>query len=100
MYEIECPYCRWAQEIDTENREDGDMVEQECNNCDKSFITSMQLSVDYKVYKADCLNTGEHLWSPTHALPAEAIRMRCIGCGATRNLTPEELTKIRHERKI
>jgi len=63
MYDIECPYCGKEQDIchdDGHGYEEGVRHEEECEECEKTFIFLTTISFDYEPYKADCLNGEPH----------------------------------------
>lgn len=98
MSYINCPYCEAEVEI---NHDDGRGYEedvkhqQECNNCNKTFVFNTIISFDYEPYKADCLNGGEHDFEPTHTFPIEFTKMECIDCGEQRKPTEEEMAEVK-----
>ncbi len=84
MNDVICPYCSYTQEI---CHDDGYGVEediphqQECPVCDKTFVYWTYISLNYRIYEADCLNGEEHDFQRTHTSPPEAARLECIMCG-------------------
>ncbi len=66
MSDVECPYCGKEQEIchdDGFGYEEGVAHEQECGDCEKTFVFQTSISFYYEGYKADCLNGEPHQWS-------------------------------------
>ena len=93
MNDIECPYCGKEQEVNhydgyayTENV----LHEQQCCECEKTFVFTTYTSYSYTPYKADCLNDGEHAFKATSTYPKECTRMRCSQCNEERQPTEEE----------
>ena len=84
MSDVECPYCNRSVEIDTDDGyglDEGEVYHQECGYCEKTFAFTTCISVDHEAYTADCLNGGEHKYTPIHTYPKEYTRMRCTDCG-------------------
>lgn len=95
-YDVRCPYCKRGQEINHDDGygyEEGVKHPQECGQCGKSFVFETQISFDYEVFKADCLNDGEHDYKPTNTHPIEYGSMRCTICGTERKFTDEDREK-------
>lgn len=66
MEVVECPYCEKDQEIchdDGFGYEEETPHEQECGDCEKTFIFYTSISFSYEGYKADCLNDEPHQWN-------------------------------------
>ena len=85
MNDVECPYCGAGQEIchdDGQGYEESELNQQECSECEKTFTFHTSISFDYRVYKADCLNGGEHQWEPVRCFPKLYHDwVRCTDCG-------------------
>jgi hypothetical protein len=97
MSDVECPYCGQNQEINHDDGygyEEGVKHEQECSNCEKTFVFETSITFLYDAAKAPCLNDGEHEYKPTCTIPKEYTRMRCIYCGSERALT--EVERVKH----
>ena len=97
MNDIECPYC--AHDFDICNDDgfgliEGSTHQQECPNCEKTFVFTTCISFDYTPEKADCLNGGEHDFRPTHTCPKAYTKMRCFDCDEKR--VPTGAEKIEH----
>ena len=81
--DLECPYCGEEQEV---NHDDGsgyaedEMHQQECSECNKTFVFTTSMSFYYSPSKADCLNGGEHAYEKTHTYPPESARLQCKIC--------------------
>lgn len=89
--EITCPYCgnknldSW--EVGTDINE-GDLGEQECDNCEKNFTASRDMSITYDSHKAPCLNgEAKHEWKEIIGIPREYFKdkYRCYICGKEEN---------------
>ena len=97
MSDTECPYCGADVEI---NHDDGygyaedELHQQECSECEKTFVFWTSIHFSYSPQKADCLNDAEHKFKPTTTCPKEYTRMRCADCGTERQPTPEEKAEI------
>lgn len=87
--DVECPYCGEDQEIDHDDGfgyEEGVSHEQECSDCDKTFVFQTSISFFYEGYKADCLNGSSHEWGKPHLQwfnedeKKELWNRRCKGC--------------------
>lgn len=95
--DIECPYCGQWQEI---NHDDGYGYEedtahnQECGNCDKTFVFYTSISFYYESQKADCLNGSEHEYKPSSTFPRKYTKMVCKHCDDKRPPTESELKII------
>lgn len=95
-FNVKCPYCGASIEIDHEDGygyEEDEIHTQECDHCGKTFRYYTYVSFSYDVSKCDCLNDGQHKWSPTNTYPRSCTRMECDICGATRKPTEEEIEK-------
>ncbi|MEQ8636868.1 hypothetical protein [Gimesia maris] len=99
MSEVECPYCEHVQEVDYDiGNEDGAIDEMECGKCEKTFIFTTSISVDYEPQKAGCLNDeAEHQWYSTCTYPKEFTDMCCRVCNRRRKPTEEEMVEIMGE---
>ncbi len=66
MNDLECPYCDAELKV---NHDDGfgyaedESHEMECDKCEKSFTFQTHINFSYHPSKADCLNTGHHIFS-------------------------------------
>lgn len=97
-HDIECPYCAKGQEINHDDGygyEEGVTHQQQCVECYKYFTYTTAISFSYDAQKADCLNEGEHHWTPTITQPKYFTKMRCTMCDEER--TPTEQERIDHE---
>jgi len=96
-HDVECPYCGAGQEI---NHDDGygysedEKHQQECGDCDRTFVFTTSISYYYEAEKADCLNDSNHDYQPTKTCPKKYSRMQCTVCDEERPCTPEEMNKI------
>ena len=101
MKDVTCPYCGHEMEV---CRDDGFACEedilyrQECPNCEKEFVLTVEYSWSYSSFKADCLNGGEHKWRPLITCPKEYTQMRCDDCGEERQPTEEEWEHIKEKK--
>jgi len=97
MCDIECPYCGSEQDV---YHDDGyglveDVVyEQECYECEKTFVYTISYHIYHYPKKADCLNGSEHIFVPTTTIPRKHTMMWCTGCDKRRKPTPEEYDLI------
>ena len=91
--DINCPYCDAELEI---NHDDGVGYEQnvrhemECDECEKSFVFTTEVSFSYEVEKADCLNDGKHDFKLIATAPKAFSKMGCQCCDERRELTEKE----------
>lgn len=63
MSDIECPECGYGQQIDHDDGygyEEGVLHEQECPECEKTFVFTTSISFYYEAHKAPCLNGASH----------------------------------------
>lgn len=84
-YDIECPYCDEKQDIDHDDGygyEENNPYEQECRNCEKTFIYYTNIMYSYNAEKAPCKNGGEHNWVEIHGYPSGwfSNKRRCSYC--------------------
>ena len=97
MKDINCPYC--DAEIDI-NHDDGqgygesELHQQQCSECEKTFVFTTYVLYSYTPYKADCLNDKDHKYEPTITYPVEFTQMQCSMCGDRKNPTKEEMGLI------
>jgi len=88
-YDTHCPYCEADVEIchdDGYGYEEGDMHQQECGGCGKTFTYYTTIRFSYSTRRADCLNGAEHIWRKTATIPAHFARLRCESCGEEKPL--------------
>ncbi|KAF0844370.1 hypothetical protein FNL37_1814 [Methylovorus glucosotrophus] len=93
--DVECPYCSEWNEInhdDGRGYAEGEMHQQECWQCAKTFTFNTQIHFSYEAFKADCLNDGPHQYEKTHTIPKEYARLRCKCCGDEKPLDYKEPT--------
>lgn len=96
MSDVECPYCGHGQEINHDDGygyEENVKHEQECSNCEKTFVFVTSIMLLYDVAKAACLNGEEHKYEPTNTIPKKYTKMICEYCGDERRLADEEREK-------
>lgn len=83
MRDTQCPYCGAEVEI---NHDDGqgyaedEKHQQDCPECEKTFVFTTEIILYYHPAKADCLNGAEHDWHKTKTWPQEFARLRCSIC--------------------
>jgi hypothetical protein len=97
MNDVECPYCGTSQEIchdDGYGYTENEMHQQECGDCDKTFVFETRIIFSYIAGKAECLNGGEHYYKPTITYPKIRTRMECMTCWDKRECTPEEMAEV------
>lgn len=82
---VNCPYCGNEQEI---NHDDGygltedELHQQDCWECDKTFVYETCISFSYSVKPADCLNGAKHDMRPViHKPQLWPDWVRCSMCG-------------------
>lgn len=83
--DIKCPYCEHPQDIDHDGGSYGfeeDVAhEQECDQCEKTFVYTTSVSYYYDVRKADCLNGSAHTMEPVTHYPSHwPDWKRCADC--------------------
>lgn len=92
-----CPYCNAEIEIDHDDHygyEEDVIYHQECCNCEKTFAYTTYFIIGHRLKQADCLNGGEHDWTPTKTFPKEYTKMYCTMCDERRPLTADEYKDI------
>ena len=102
MRDVKCPYCEEDQEINHDDGygyDEGMFHEQECSNCEKMFVYTIEISFCYEASKADCLNGSEHILVPSHTYPVEFSTMQCAQCGYSRKPTDDEMATILERRR-
>lgn len=82
MSDVDCPYCGAEQEIcqdDGHGCEEGTVYEQECDECEKTFVFTASIHYHFDASQADCLNGANHDWK---IIKDSWIgdRRRCRGC--------------------
>ena len=85
--DVDCPYCDAGQMIchdDGYGYEENETFSQECEGCGKTFTYTTTPTYYYDVYKAPCLNGGEHKWKRIIGWPPEHYenKYRCEYCDA------------------
>lgn len=91
--DVECPYCGEGQEINHDDGygyEEGERHEQECSDCEKTFVFTTSISYYYEAEKADCLNGEQHVLAMSKTYPEKYSQMECRDCAFRRKPTPEE----------
>ena len=82
--DVECPYCGKGQEIihdDGYGYEEDRIFEQDCDDCEKTFVYTTSISFYYEANKADCLNGEDHRLEPvTHCPRYWPDWRRCKDC--------------------
>lgn len=80
MSDVFCPYCNHEQEINHDDGygyEEGETHEQECGECDKTFIFTTFVSYSYFVY---CENEDEHILANSEHHPDLYSCQKCDYC--------------------
>jgi hypothetical protein len=79
---MECPYCKKELEPSPDQYEPDTPHEEECHQCEKSFIFYIEYYPTYTTIKAPCLNGGEHNYQDINGYPTEYYdgRVRCSYC--------------------
>ena len=95
MKDVKCPYCNEWQEIchdDGYGYEEDTYHEQECGNCEKTFVFTTTTSFYYNATQAPCKNGGEHDWNQIIGFPEEAFigKFRCAYCDEEEDREPEK----------
>ncbi len=87
---LECPYCEEEIEDPDDCYEPDTIYHEECPNCGKNFVFTLEYSRDYYPEQAPCLNGGEHDWREIAGAPFYhfANRRRCHYCDAEKILKP------------
>ena len=44
IIKVECPSCRYTQQLDTNNMNIGDRVEAPCSDCDQKYLKVIEIS--------------------------------------------------------
>jgi hypothetical protein len=94
MSDDKCPYCDAKVEICHDNGygyDEGELFEQECGSCGKSFVYETSILILHETFKADCLNGEPHNFKKTNTIPPECATMRCTACDEERPCTKEEM---------
>lgn len=95
-HDIECPYCGAGQDIchdDGQGYAEGERHEQECSECEKTFVFTTSISFYYEAEKADCLNGAPHKLEMSRTYPRQYSQMECKDCDFRRKPTPEEFAE-------
>ena len=95
--QLECPYCgaeKYVDYGDGHGCSDGEVYEDECNECGKAFLFTTSISRHHFSEKADCLNDGEHVFEALFLFPTKCSKMRCKTCGEKREPTTQEWLDI------
>ena len=88
-----CPYCKELVEINHDDGygySEGQTYQQECDNCEKTFVYETVVTFDYYLDKAECLNGSDHEYQLVHTAPKEFSKMACIHCDERREMTEDE----------
>ena len=98
MKDINCPYCNAELNIDHcdgQGYDEDELHQQECEDCNKSFVFTTSIIYSYYPSKADCLNGGNHNYKIVTTYPKYFSKMRCTSCDDERSLTEDE--KVKHK---
>ncbi len=93
MSDINCPYCNAELDIDHDDGQgykEDEIHQQECSECEKTFVFTTRVYHDYTVDRADCLNGAAHNFKLAKTYPREFSKMRCPDCGEERDIKPED----------
>jgi len=55
-----CPYCGYKNEIVLENESEGDEEETECGSCEKTFMYTLRITVDFDTQPIENYYLKEH----------------------------------------
>lgn len=85
MKDTECPYCGAEIEINHDDGygyEEGEIHQQTCRGCGKTFGYTTGISFHYDTHKADCMNGGEHNYKEVtqYGWPEPRVLLRCVDC--------------------
>ncbi|MCT4181764.1 hypothetical protein HZP54_17610 [Elizabethkingia anophelis] len=97
MSDVKCPYCGEEQEINHDygyGYEEDVVFNQQCDDCDKTFVYTTYVSFSHNAEKADCLNGSDHNWKPQITFPKQFTKMVCTMCDETRKPTDSEMEEI------
>jgi DNA-directed RNA polymerase subunit RPC12/RpoP len=78
----ECPYCgEKVHDIGADMLECADRYEHDCPHCGKKVLVQEEPVIEYHLFRAPCLNGGDHTWHNVHG--AQGVkRQSCFVCGA------------------
>lgn len=80
----ECPYCNHDQEFCFDDgATEGERYEQECANCEKTYVVEPYYILGFHEHKSDCLNGGPEHSSISTTFGGGTITKRCEDCGKT-----------------
>lgn len=88
-----CPYCDKENEDPyIEGPQVDEVYEHECEHCEKTFVFTIDWSINYYEDKADCLNGGEHNYEKICGYPKEYFenKRRCSMCSKEITLEKKE----------
>lgn len=96
MDDTNCPYCDAGVEINHDDGygyDEGQMHQQTCGSCDKTFAYTTAISFHYEAAKADCLNGGEHRYKEVkrYGGPEPRTLLRCLDCDHETTATPSNV---------
>lgn len=85
MSDTNCPYCDAEVEINHDDGygyDEGKTHQQTCQNCDKTFAYTTEISFYYDTTKADCMNGGAHDYKEVkqYGWPEPRTLLRCTDC--------------------
>jgi len=91
--DIICPYCGKYNEVcndDGHGIAEDTLYQDECIHCEKSYVFTSRISMEYYPKTANCLNGSEHEYKETNSYPKYITRMECITCEEIRSPTEKE----------
>jgi len=77
-----CPYCNASVGINHDDGygySEGEIYEQECSKCGKTFCYTTQISYNHELFEAPCKNGEPHKLTEIHGYPKEFFeyKKRC-----------------------
>lgn len=94
MSDLTCPYCQHGFEVchdDGFGYSEFERHEQECPECEKTFVFETCIHFSYSEHKADCLNGEQHKLELSSTYPKQFSKMICTDCDYSRQATEQEI---------
>lgn len=94
--DVKCPYCGADNEIchdDGYGLEEGVKHQQECRECERTFVYDTTICLYYEAYPAPCIDSGKHKWEETRTIPRCMRKLECSVCGETKEIDGIEIER-------
>lgn len=91
-----CPYCDEDLRLPEDCYSEGRVYTDECSNCEKKFVFTIEYSVDYYTHQAECLNGASHKFVKRCGCPEYVFagKYKCSDCDEEKYDKQEAIQEI------